>query len=223
MKKTKKLFLTLFLTLCFVLSFGAMTACDETNDPFDPDNAVTYTVTVNKESAPASGVKVTVFKGNSRLTSETTDANGKAAFELVPDSYTVKLDNSTLPEHYEIPANANLSLTADSHDLTVSLTKISGYTVKLVDTNSNPYYAAGVTVAGCEIGGSCKSPSMLGTDGIAILPYTIYPLGEYHVKLVGLPDGMGYDRDAEDYYTGAGADSNLTETRTELTITIHPE
>ncbi|MDE6411711.1 MAG: Ig-like domain-containing protein [Clostridia bacterium] len=221
MKKTKKLLLTVFLTLCFVLCFGAFAACDGNDDPFDPDNAVTYTVTVNKDSAPVSDVTVAIHKGSSRLISEKTDANGKATFELVPDSYTVKL--STLPVHYEVSANANLSLTKDSHDLTVSLTMMSGYTVKLVDTNGDPYYAADVTVAGCEIGGSCKSASMLGTDGIAILPYTIYPLGEYHVKIVGLPDGMGYDRDAEDYYTGAGADSNLTATRTELTITIRPE
>lgn len=217
-KTCKKILLTVFLALCFVLCFGALAACgdDDANDPNGTDDdAVTYTVTVLKDDeTPASGVKVTIRKGSSRFPGKTTDANGKAEFELSPDNYTVELDKNTLPEQYGVADGANLSLTKDSRSLTVTLAKKFAYTVNLVDTIGNPYYAEGVTVGVCTLNGTCKTPVALGSNGVAVIEEVA---NDYHVKVEGLPADKAIPCNSENYYT----EMDFSATETEMTITVY--
>ncbi|MDE6411712.1 MAG: Ig-like domain-containing protein [Clostridia bacterium] len=217
MKKIcKKSLLSLFLALCFILSFGMMVACDEdTEKPGGldgTDDEPPYTVTVLKDDGtPANGVKVNVLKGRTRLSSGTTDDNGKTEFDLAPDSYTVELD--TMPERFRMPDNANLSLTEEKRDLTVTLEKF-GYMVKLVHPDDTPYYREDVSVAICELGSTlCNDYVTLGNDGVAFFDY---PTNSYHVKLLGLPEDAKYELDKDDFYAG----ENFSPTNRDLKIVI---
>lgn len=199
------------LTAIFSLVVGALvfTACGKT-----PNDAVTYTVTVRvDETTPVSDVKVTIGKGGARFDTKETDANGKAEFELVPDSYEVTL--SALPDHYSVPEDANLSFTADNRSLTITLAENFAYRVNLVNPDNTPYYAAGVTVGICTLTGNCLTPQPLDTNGLARCEGA---KGDYHVQILGLPETAVFEKDADGYYT----EKNFSATETEMTITIYP-
>ena len=204
-KTCKKLLTSVLLALCLVISAFAIVACGKT-----PNEAVTYTVTVQTEEAPASGVVVKIRKGGATYSNQTTDADGKVSFELAADEYDVTLEN--LPAHYVVPATASLKLTAEKPDLTVTLEKSFTYTVKLVDEKGDPFYAEGVMVGICTLDGNCLTPVAIGTDGVAIVDAEA---GDYKVQILGLPMNMVYEQD-NGYYAG----EHFSATLTEMTITI---
>lgn len=215
-KTWKKTLLSVFLALLFVLSFGAFAACGGGGNGGDTE---TYTVTVMKdEITPAKDVEVQIRKGKNKLgKSKKTDDDGKAKFELLPDDYTVEIVEKSIPLSYAVPSNANLTLTKDEHNCTVTFER-TGYTVKLVNPDGTPYYAAGVLVTICEIredgtNGSCKTPVPLGTDGTAFLKYKA---DNYHVQIQKLPEDAKFDCDKDNYYTG----ENFSATVREMTIVI---
>ena len=206
----KKILTSVFLALCLVASLFAIVACAGTTE----NEAISYSVTVQTEEAPASGVTVKIRKGGAMYKSLTTGQDGRISFELAADEYDVELSN--LPEGYTVPDDTALKLTVTKPDLVVTLEKAFAYTVTLVDAGGAPYYAENVSVIVCNIDtGNCLSPVALGTNGIA----TIYTAaGNYHTKIVGLPAEVTYDQDEEGYYTG----KNFSATDTEMTITIKP-
>lgn len=208
MTKTRKnLFLTVFLAFLLAASMCLFASCEDTDKP------VTYTVTVQTDATtPASGVTVQIQKDSARFDSKTTDANGKAEFQLAPDSYQVAL--STLPEHYSVPQNASLALTADNRNLTVTLEKNFVYTVKLVTADGNPYYAEGVSVGICTLDGNCLVPVSLGENGVAVIDAAP---GDYHVKVNDLPATATIACDENGYYTG----KNFSAEDNEMTITVY--
>ncbi len=208
-KLCKKLIVTSLLAFCFAVCMCLFASC---TDPNPEDNAVKYTVTVQTDATTAaSGVGVQIRKGSARYDKKTTDENGKAEFELAPDSYEVEL--SALPAHYSVPEGASLSLTAENRDLTVTLEKNFAYVVKLVNPDGTPYYAEGVTVGVCTLTGNCLQPVMLEEGGVAMIEVD---KGDYHVKVEGLPATAKIDCDADGYYTG----EEFSETKTEMTITV---
>lgn len=207
--KRKSVFI-LLLTLCLALSL-TLVACDN-----DPPEAPTdnYSVTVLLgENTPATGVRVTVKKGSAIMgTPKTVDANGKASFSLVDDSYTVQLSN--LPANYEIPANADLTLSKENRNLTVTLASSFAYVVNLVNEDNTPFTANGLSVIICTFDGTCRNPVAVDNAGTA---YIHAEKGNYHVKVEGLPSGYSYDMDGNGYYTGA----DFSATNTEITIKIY--
>lgn len=212
-KTCKKILLSVFLALCFVLCLGAFAACGGDNG--GNNGTLTYTVTVQLEDGtPAKGVRAIAKKGNSSFGRRTTvDADGKVSFELAPDDYTVEL--SSLPAHYSVPSDANLSWTKENRDITVTLAKNFFYTVKLVNPDGTPYYAKGVTVGVCTLTGNCHTPVALGENGVAEIEDK---KDDYHVQILGLPADVRFDCDSDGYYTG----ENFSATKTEMTITIYP-
>lgn len=207
--KRKSVFI-LLLVLCLALSL-TLVACDN-----DPPEAPTdnYSVTVLLgENTPATGVRVTVKKGSAIMgTPKTVDANGKASFSLVDDSYTVQLSN--LPANYEIPANADLTLSKENRNLTVTLASSFAYVVNLVNEDNTPFTANGLNVIICTFDGTCRNPVAVDNAGTA---YIHAEKGNYHVKVEGLPSGYSYDMDGNGYYTGA----DFSTTNTEITIKIY--
>lgn len=211
MKNKGKHIAIIAMIVCLALCFG-VAACDGDKGP--ETETATYTVTVQTAAdAPAAGVKVTVKKGAASFDPKTTDSNGKATFELVPDEYDVTL--SDLPAHYGVPSDANLKLTAEDHDLTVTLAKNFAYVVKLQNPDGSPYYAENVQVGVCVVDGNCLQPVDLGSNGIAEIEVA---KANYHVHILGLPASAAYECDGDGYYTG----EDFSETKTEMTITIYP-
>lgn len=210
-KLRKKLLHAVVFALCVTVFACLFAACDNTPKP--EDNAVTYTVTVQKDATtPAKDVSVQIRKGGAGFERKNTDANGKAEFELAPDSYEVVL--TKLPANYSVPEGATLTLTADSRDLTVTLEKSFTYTVKLVTPDGKPFYAEGVLVGICTLDGNCLSPVPIDENGVAEIPAEP---GNYHVQLPELPAGYAFECDEQGYYTG----KNFSATDTEMTITIY--
>ena len=210
-KHSKRPILLIVLTLCAALCFGLFAACDN-NKP--TDTSITYTVTVMKDATEAAtGVKVTVTKSGVTFDEpKTTNDVGKVEFSLAPDTYEVKLDN--LPEQYVVPTDANLTMTADDHDITITLAKKDAYEIKLVNPDGTPY-TGNVGVVVCTLTGTCLEP-VTPTNGVAY-NYTA-PKGDYHVKIEDLPAGYTYEKDTDGYYTG----KNFSATDMSMTITIYP-
>lgn len=218
MTKFKKLIVASLLLCCAVCAclFASFASCVT---PKPEDNAVKYTVTVKlDETTFASGVGVQIGKGSAKFEKKTTDANGKVEFELAPDSYDVSL--STLPAHYGVPEDASLSLTEESRNLTVTLAKNFAYTVKLVNPDGTPYYAADVQIVVCTLEGNCFQGVDLEEGGVAFiedaLPIQAIKSGSYHVKVEGLPANAKFECDTDGYYTG----ENFAENATEMTIKV---
>lgn len=210
-KTSKKLLLSALLAVVIATCLCLFAACGGTTPT---DDAVKYTVTVmTDETTPAAGVSVKVKKGGAAFPGKTTGADGKAEFDLSPDNYKVEL--SSLPAHYSVPDNADLSLTAEKRETTVTLEKNFAYTVTLVNPDNTPYYAAGVLVGICTMDGNCLAPVALEANGTAIIEATP---GDYHVKLTDLPDNALIECDANGYYTG----KDFSATDTEMTITVYP-
>lgn len=214
----KKSLITVVLTLLFSALFVCFAACG--NDPVGGgDETVNYTVTVKlNETTAASGVKVKLQKGGASYGPETTGTDGKVQFELMPDDYKVTLSN--LPEHYTMPENADLNLSATKHDLTITLAEEFSYKIYLVNLDGTPFYADGVRVGICTPSGNCLQPKRLESGGFVRYEAT---RGDYFVQITGLPDTVTFDHDETDaehanYYTGG----QLSATETEITITIHP-
>ena len=207
-KTCKKVLTSVFLALLLVVSLVGIVACNKN------PKTVAYSVTVQTDATtPASGVEVSISKGGATYEAKTTGADGKVTFDLVPDYYDVELDN--LPAHYLVPDSVSLSLTADDRDLVVTLEKAFTYTVHLVDTNGDPYYAEGVTVGICTMTGNCLEPVPLSANGTAVID--VKSAGDYKVRINGLPADVTYDQD-DHYYTGEYFSATLTE----MTITIKP-
>lgn len=216
-KLLKRLVVPSLIAFCFAVCACLFGACVNGGKP--EDNAVKYTVTVQfDETMPAGGVDVQLSKGSAKFPKKTTDANGKAEFELAPDGYEVALSN--LPEHYGVPEDASLSLTAETRDLTVTLAKKFAYIVKLVNPDGTAYYADGVTVGVCTIlasggTGNCLTPVALERGGVATIEDV--DKGDYHVKVEGLPANAKIECDADGYYTG----KNFSATETEMEIKVY--
>ncbi len=207
-KTCKKILLSVFLALCFVLCLGAFAACGG-----ESNNNYTYTVTVKLEDdKPASNVRVKPKKGNAGYTAKRTGADGKVTFELPLDDYTVEI---TAPAHYSVPEDANLSLTKDSRDLSVTLSKNFTYTVSLVNPDNTPFYAENISIGMCTFDGNCQDAGTIGSDGVLIIDADP---NNYHIKITGLPATATYDQDSEGYYTGA----SFSPTVTTMTIVIKP-
>lgn len=211
----KRSVFTLFLTLCMAAFLALFVGCSDgsNTDTTPTDTEVTYTVTVKTdETIAASDVKVTISQGSSRFGTGTTDANGKATFTLPEANYTVALSN--LPEHYEMPANADLAFTAAKHELTITLARAFAYEVRLVNPDGTPFYANGIQVGICTLTGNCLAPVALGQDGVA---YIEAEKSDYHVQILGL-EGYIYASDANGYYTEVEFSTEVTQ----MTITIYP-
>ncbi|MDE7394574.1 MAG: hypothetical protein K2M95_00425 [Clostridiales bacterium] len=210
-KHGKRSIFAILLALCIACSAGVLAACGDKND-----GAVTYTVTVLKDdNTAASGVRVAVKKGSATFENKNTDANGKVSFALASDTYTIAL--SKLPEHYELPADADLTLTPQKTSLTVTLAPKNSYTINLINPDGTPFTAQtdGLDVVVCTLTGNCLEPVAPDANGTAVKEVE---KGDYHVKIEGLQAGYIYERDADGYYTG----SNLSESITEISIKIYP-
>lgn len=211
MKSVKKSLFAIILTLCVALCVGLFTACKGENTP--PSDDVTYTVTVKTDAtAFASGVTVTLSKGSAKLGTATTGVDGKATFTAPKDDYTVSL--SKLPAHYQMPEDADLSLSADKKELTITLARAFAYEVKLVNPDNTPFYADGVKVGVCTFTGNCLAPVNLGKDGVALIEQE---KNDYHVQILGLKNYV-YECDKDGYYTG----KNFSATETKMTVTVYP-
>ncbi len=207
-KKCRKTFIAVLVAMCITVGFG-LAGCGDT-----PSNGgtTTYTVTVlTDESSPAEGVKVTIKKGGATFEYKRTDAAGKVTFEMPADSYEIAL--ADLPEHYSVAEGANLTLTASNPNLTVNLVRAFSYEIRLVNPDSTPFYAAGVTVGICTLSGNCLAPVPLGTDGVVFIEAE---KGDYHVLISDLPAEYTYEQDANGYYTG----ELFSATDTQMTITV---
>lgn len=214
-KTCKKILISVFLTLCLVISMFAIVACKP-----NAEEAVTYTVAVQKEDeSPVKGVKVQIRQGGTTYELKTTDSDGVATFELVPDDYEVVLSN--LPDHFSIAEGTSLTFSKDNRDLTVTLKQNFAYTVRLVNPDQTPYrYYEGVSVIICTIPasedevGNCLTAVPVDENGVAVIE------GEpdnYHAQVTGLPSNATYSKDFEGYYM----DDTLTPTKTEMSIVIY--
>ena len=144
-----KKFLTILLSVCLSIIFVfAVAACDDEPDPgpgpgpapgpIEPDNKITYTVTVKSAGGGAlSDVTVNMYDGLTLVEYTETNASGVATFRLDPKEYTVRL--SYLPAGYETPetilkataANPSVTYYLESH--VIDSTVPSGYLYNLGD------------------------------------------------------------------------------------------
>lgn len=211
MKKfCKKSLLIIVLALCMAACLCLFVACDGTQS-----SEQNYTVTVKiDENTAAQGVRVTVRKGGASFDTQTTDANGKVVFALPDDDYEIAIAENTLPAHYSLPENANLTMSATNRDLTVMLTRSFAYEVKLVDPDGAPVYVEGATVQICTLTGNCLQPVDLEEGGVA---YLEYDKGNYKIIVNDL-DGYTYECDDHGYYTG----EQFTADKTTIEITVYP-
>lgn len=198
------------LVVCMALTL-TLVACNKDNDP---PASKTYTVKVLVgENTPAVGAKVTIKQnvntvGNTTVVDATT---GVATFTLVEGDYTAEITD--LPAHYDIPAGANLSLTKDARDITITLERKFAYTVTLVNEDGTPFEVpAGVTVGVCK-GTTCYE-GVVPEGNVAIIERA---KDDYHVKIYDLPKEYTYDADQDGYYLT----ETFSETKTSMTIKIY--
>ena len=216
MKKTaKKIFTSIFLALCLVVSLFAITACGDnnSNNGGGNDDEITYTVSVMKDATtPANGVMVQLQQGGNGVDLAYTDANGKATFKTVPGDYTVELDK--LPAHYHVPTDATLTLSAEKPNLTITLAENFTYKVTLLKLDGTPFYAEGVEVGLCT-DDNCFPTLPLEKDGT--VTFERDP-GDYYVQILNLPANVEFDRIIEKptYYSG----DKFSATHTRMTIPI---
>lgn len=209
-KFRKKLIFVVILALCLATCL-TLVACNP-----DPPATADYSVTVKIGDTPQSGVSVKLAKDGAEIT-QNTGTDGKASFELEKGTYSVSLSN--LPEHYVVPANATLTLTAENPNVTIALEKEFAYVVKLVNEDGTAFTQSDVSVMACNIDTkNCGNDYYIDANGIAYL-YG-YAKANYHVKVLGL-NGYAYECDENGYYNG-GENSNLTSTVTELTVKLYP-
>lgn len=214
-KICKKSLIIVILALCLTACLCMFVACGDESDTTTPSGDRNYTVTVKiDEQTAATGVRVTVRKGGASFDTQTTDSTGKVVFALPDDDYEIAIVESTLPAHYSLPENANLTLSATNRDLTVMLTRSFAYEVKLVDPDGAPIYADGVTVQICTLTGNCLSPVDLEAGGVA---YLEYDKGDYKIIINDLDD-YTYECDDHGYYTG----EQFTAEKTTIEITVYP-
>lgn len=215
----KRTLLVFVLAICLVAGFAMFVACNGddgqdngTTTPPPSNDAITYTVEVKLEDGGAAlGTTVAISAagvtyGNPIAVNE----QGKATFELPAGNYDVTLDNLT--EHYDLPADASLKLTATGTSLTVTLVRKFAYVVNLKTADDKPLAIDSVTVGICTMEGNCLNP-VPAVNGKAIVEAA---KGDYHVKIFGLPAEYAYVSDENFYYTG----EDFSATKTEMTITV---
>lgn len=217
---TKRTLLVFVLAVCLAVCLALFAACNGdggqtpggTNNPPPSDDAIAYTVEVKlPDGGAALGTTVAVSaSGVTYGNPVAVNDEGKATFELPAGDYDVTLDNLT--EHYDLPANANLKLTASVTTLTVTLERKFAYVVNLKAPNGSPLALDSVTVGICTMDGNCLNP-VPAVNGKAEVEAV---KGDYHVKIFGLPAEYAYVCDENDYYTG----EDFSATKTEMTIIV---
>ena len=222
----------LLVCICVFSVVGAILFAACTPDKPQGDT-ITYTVTVTNENDEAvPNVRVRLTKGSAKYTYVTTDAEGKASFDLTEDTYDVDFNANSLPEGYTAPEGVKVS--KDEPNATAKLVKKLAFKVTLLDEDGNPFYRDGVSLAVCEIGGSCRQTTALKKDGT----WAYYPTAkdvannaEYKIliNLIGdVFDEFTFDGDARDPLSGSYYDGehfkydekNPDQSITEITITI---
>ena len=189
-----KKILALILTLVMMLSIVACNDDKNQDDPPKKDEKTTYTVTVlDDEGNPVAGVNVTFCPKGGTEMPWPTDAEGKASQKTTKEM-TAKLLSDNVPTGYEFDkAGQSLSFDKDGN-LTITLTALAPYVIKVVDQEGNAI--AGVQVQMCDEAGSCRLPRTTGADGTVSYPFEN---GTFKAQLTTLPDGYTVD-DASAYY-----------------------
>lgn len=223
MTKLCKKVLLVCLMILSVVCIGLAAACN--NGSGGGGSSVTYTVTVVDDSNnPVKDVSVYLQKGSTRYDAVESDDDGKASFTLAGDTYDVGLVASSIPEGYEAPTG--VQVTKDAPTVTATLVKKLVYKVNLVDEDGQPFYHEEIEVALCKVGGSCLTPSALGTDGTWTM--TNIEAAEYKVQ-INFPESIekNYTFDGNNEYAGGNTTSHyytghVTAAEPEVTIVIHP-
>ena len=206
MKKILALILTFAMLFC-------LAACKDKEDTKkeneenggNKDEKTTYTVTVvDDEGNPVAGASVSFCpKGSSEIPFPT-DAQGRVEYKSAKEM-TAKLTEA--PAGYEFD-KVGQSLGFDANgNLTITLTKLAPFVIKVVDQDGNAI--AGVRVQMCDAGGSCRIPVTTGADGTASYPFED---GDFHAQLTALPEGYSVE-DVGAYYDFVDGVATITLTK----------
>ena len=171
---------------------------------------ISYSVTVkDNDGAPVSGVKVAFILKNGTALNATTDANGKATPVTNKNIASVKI--TYVPEEYEAYSKLNVSQNfAEDGSLSVTLTKLPPYIVKIVDQNDDAVVGASVMI--CVSGNEGMCVPMPTTDANGESSIIVQP-NTYMAKIATLPEGYTVD-DISKYYEMDGYTVTIIVTKT---------
>lgn len=135
-----------------------------------------YTLIVKDQSgAPVSGIKVAiVIKGTTPDRYYTTDATGKVTVSVEKTMRRVIAVFDTDTVGYLLPSEKECNFDLDSTTLTVTLTKLTAYTVRVLDANGDPVANAEVQLC---YGETCLTKQTTDENGeyVAYINYTGTP------------------------------------------------
>ena len=205
MKKILALILAFAMMLCLVACKGNDNPPDNGEGEQNKDEKTTYVVTVvDNEGNPIPGVSVTFCPKGGVEMPWPTDAVGQAS-QKTSKEMTVKL--TEVPVGYEFDKlGQTLEFDAEGK-LTITLTVLAPYVIKVVDQDGNAI--AGVRVQMCDAGGSCRMPTTTGADGTASYPFEN---GDFHAQLTTLPEGYSVE-DQDAYYDFVDGVATITLTK----------
>jgi protocatechuate 3,4-dioxygenase beta subunit len=202
MKKILSLILVFAMMLCLVACKGNDNPPEGGGDQ-NKDEKTTYVVTVvDNEGNPIPGVSVIFCPKGGVEMPWPTDAEGKAS-QKTSKEMTAKL--TELPVGYEFDKlGQTLQFDAEGK-LTITLTALAPFIIKVVDQDGNP--VAGVVVQVCN-DSTCVPMGSTDANGEAKRPSMN---GSYAAKITELPDGYSVE-DIDAYY-------DLVDGKVTITIT----
>ena len=173
------------------------------NDTTTPEK-VNYTVTVvDEEGTPIKGVGITFTPKSGTAVPFPTDADGKSSYKTDKE---ITVTVTSIPEGYAYD-KLNVAQKFDGNSMTITLTILAPYVIRVVDQDGNP--VAGVQVQMCDEGGSCRIPVRTDVNGQAEYPFED---GVFHAQLTSVPEGYSVE-DEGAYYNFVDGVATITLTK----------
>lgn len=224
-----KKIIAIFLTLMMLAGFAVIaTSCggDETPGGETPggnsgeqtgggntDAGKDYTVTiVDQSGAPIAGIALKLAYGKNKTEVLTTDSEGKATAKIDTLSNVI-VEFEELSKEYSAPAKKARTFAEDATEHTVTLTRLTKYTVTVVDESGAA--VSGVSVQICHT--VCLLPSDTDSDG----KMSVYLDTDAKIKvaIAAAPEGYAVP-EAIDEFEGVPVHAYFTDGATEVTVVI---
>ncbi len=172
-----------------------------------------YTVTVvDQNGAPVAGIALKLAYGKNKTELLTTDSDGKATAKIDTISNVI-VEFEDLGAEYDAPGKKARTFAEDATEHTVTLTRLTKYTVNVVDENGAA--VAGVSVQICHT--VCLLPSDTDSDG----KISVYLDTDAKIKVAIAAAPAGYTApEAIDTFEGLPVHAYFADGETEVTVVI---
>lgn len=176
------------------------------------ETGVDYTVTVTDTDGNAlSGISLKFTYGKNETEVKTTDANGKVTAKI--DTLSDVVVEFVDLVGFDKPKKSARTFDDDVTELTVALTRLQSYTVKVVDENGAA--VSGVSVQICH--SVCLLPMDTDENGTVVRYFNTET--KVKVSIASVPDGYAIPDSIEEF-DGLPVHAYFTDGETEVTVVI---